>query len=308
MTTAEPRIAVVVLHMCGKENLLACLRSLAGLRYANFEVLLACNFTRDEELEKQARDACSKVAAFLYNGGNVGFAAGNNPAMAAALRRGADYVMLLNDDTEAAPDLLNLLADAAAARPEAGLIGPRILFHSRRDLIWFSGADFERGRCDFAYPCAGLAEAECPAGEPLATDFMTGCCVMASRAALEKVGLLDEKFFLYWEDSDWALRAAAAGFYSLLVPQARVWHKVSSSSGGNDSAVKAYHKTRGQLLFCGRHAPEVKGRLLLKAVRDIAWLLLKARGGDRVRKAAAIACGLLHHYAGVRGPGPAWLR
>jgi len=308
MSGAEPKVTAVVLNAAGKELLLDCLRSLGTCSYEALDIVVVRNGPADAELAAQARSASPRVAEIVFVGHNAGFAGGNNPGIKLAMERGADYVLLLNDDTAVAPDFLRKLVAESGKDQSIGMAGPRIFYFYEPEKIWFSGASFDPASCSFSFPGADLTEKSFGTREPADTAYITGCCLLVSRKLLETVGSLDENFFLYWEDSDWGLRAAAAGFKSVVVPEARIWHKVSVSSGGNDSPFKIYHKTRGQLLFCERHAPAARKKLLGGFARDMAWLVFKSCAPHRFRRAAAYAAGIAGYFSGEKGPGPAWLK
>lgn len=307
MDAANGKICAVILNIADTPGLVDCLRSLDKATYPDLEVIVVHNGPRCAEFEEAVRAASHKVGEVVFTGFNAGFAAGNNAGIVSALERGADYVLLLNDDTEAAPDFLDLLAAEARKVPDAGMLGPRIFYFSEPEKIWFSGARFNREECVFSFPGADQAEAAYGHYDPEAADYITGCALLVSRKLIETVGALDESFFLYWEDSDWGLRAAAAGFKSVVVPRARIWHKVSASSGGTDSALKAYHKTRGQLLFASIHAPSARNLLIRGYIKDLLWLLIKSGKPGRFKKFAAILAGVIHYFTGRTGSGPRWL-
>lgn len=301
-------IVSVVLNVSDTPCLPACLRSLGATGYPGMEIIVVRNGPFREGFESEARLASDKVSEVIFTGLNGGYAAGNNAGIRRALEKGADYVLLLNDDTEVAPDFVEILAGAALKEPGAGVLGPRIFYFSEPEKVWFSGARFDRDQCSIFTPGTGLPAAVTAKGEVTETDYVTGCALFASRKMIEAVGLLDERFFLYWEDCDWGLRAAGAGFKSLVVPSAKVWHKISVSAGGEESPMKAYHKTRSHLLFADMHAPKAKKTLLLKLARDAAWLLFKSGAPGALRRAAAYLAGAAGYFAGSRGAGPDWLR
>ncbi len=284
-----------------------CLESLNSVMTPGFGAIVARNGAYDAELEAAVRTASGHVGAVLFNGDNIGFASGCNAGIRKALEDGADWVLLLNDDTVAAPDFLEKLLEEAGKRPEAGMLGPRIFYFAEKEKIWFSGAKFNKGNCSFSFPGSDQAERDYGHFAPEESDYITGCALLVKREVIEKIGPLDERFFLYWEDSDWGLRARAAGCKCVVVPAARIWHKVSASSGGTDSPLKAYHKTFSHLLFCDIHASAAKGRLLRGFARDIAWLLLKASGQKRFRKAWAYALAIFDHYTGAKARAKPWL-
>ena len=239
---------------------------------------------------------------------NLGFAAGNNPGIKAALARGAEYVLLLNDDILVAPDFIGPLVGALQADRTAGMAGPRIFYAAEKGKIWFTGARLDKAACSFCSPGSGQ-ETEIYGHHGVEeTAYATACAVLVSRDLIDKTGLLDEEFFIYWEDSDWGLRAAAAGFKSLTVPASKIWHKVSCSAGGDDAPFKRFHKTRGQFVFAARHCGVGARVLVPRLLRDAAWLVFKSGKPGRFRMAAAILAGAASYFAGGRGPGPVWLR
>lgn len=308
MPDENPRVCAVILNAYGLPVMEGCLRSMARVDYPALEIIVAHNGPENKELESGIRALNGRVREVIFNGANVGFAAGNNPAIRAALAHGADFVLLLNDDTEVAPDFLQPLVREALRDAAIGAAGPWIFYTSAPERIWFAGARFDRSVCSFSFPGADLTLADYPARGVQDTDYVTCCAALVSRRLIETAGLLDEGFFLYWEDADWGLRASAAGFRSVMVPDSRIWHKVSVSAGGNDSPFKIFHKARGRLKLAAKHSSAALPGLLLGYVRDAAWLALKSGRQGGFRKAAALAAGAVSYFLGGTGRGPGWLR
>lgn len=308
MPAEIPRVCAVILNVGGLKVMEDCLRSMDKVAYPALELIVAHNGPRDPELEKAIRGFSGRISEVIFNGGNVGFAAGNNPAIRAALARGADFVLLLNDDTAVPPEFLGPLVAEAQKDPSIGAAGPRIFYAAAPERIWFAGASFDKETCSFSFPGADLTDAEYPAAGVQDTDYVTCCAALVSRRLLETVGLLDEGFFLYWEDADWGLRASGAGFRSVVIPASRIWHKVSVSAGGNDSPFKIFHKARGRLRLAARHSTAGVPALLWGGLRDAAWLAFKSGQAGRFRKAAALLAGAAAYFLGGKGQGPAWLR
>lgn len=297
----QPKVSVIILHLNDVDGLLECLASLRGLLYPDFDVLLVHNGPRDPALEEKTAPFSAMLAEVIHTGENFGFARGSNIGIKRALENGADYVFLLNDDTVVSPDFMDILVNEAEKEPLAGMLGPEVLYFGDRERIAFAGAKFDQAAGTFSFPRADELSDASSASVPVESDYITGCALLVKKSLMDKIGLLDERFFLYWEDSDWGLRAQKAGFRCLVVPAARIWHKVSASSGGNDSPLKIYYKTRGHLLFSDLHAPLAKKKLLAGFVRDIAWLLVKSSGRDRVKKAWAYITTIVDHYSGRGG-------
>lgn len=305
MAAEAPKVCAVILALADTPELRACLRSLAAAAYPCLETVVVRNGPADGEFERAALGAYGRPCKVIFTGRNAGFAAGSNAGLREALRSGADFALLLNDDTVVSPDFLGPLVEQAGI---AGLAGPRIFYFSEPRKIWFTGARFDGKTCSFETPGAGLGEEEWGNLSPATSAYLTGCCLLASRKVLEEVGLLDEKFFLYWEDADWCFRAAGRGFSCVVAPASRIWHKVSLSTGGEGSPLKTYYKTRGQLLFAARYAPAAAAGLLAGYARDAAWLLFKSGAPGRLKKALAYAAAVAGHYTGRSGRAGAWLR
>lgn len=275
------RLTVVVLNWNGLADTRAALSSLAGCRVPGgwqVAIMVVDNGSSDGSVEVLRREFPAVEAVAL--GENRRFAGGNNAGLRRALASGADAVMLLNNDTEADPGLFETLVAALEADPRAGAAAPLIAFAEPPDRIWYAG-----GRL---VPALGLAahrglrardRGRYRAVEE--TGYLTGCCLLARREAWERVGLLDEGYFLYAEDADWSLRARAAGFRLLFVPGARLRHKVSAASGAS-SPWKTYQRLRANLTLFARHARGA-GRLtwlpcfLAQQVALALWLLLRGR-------------------------------
>jgi len=189
---------------------------------------------------------------------NRRFAGGNNEGLRRALDAGADAVMLLNNDVVADPKMIAKLLAALDEQPDAGAAAPLIYFAPPSDRIWYGG-----GRCRpwLAHSShRGLRDRDRGQYRSIEdTGYLTGCCLLATAEAWKKVGLLDERYFIYAEDADWSLRARAAGFRLLFVPTARLWHRVSASSanaagGSSMNAWKVYQRLRANVTLWARHA------------------------------------------------------
>lgn len=246
------RLAIVVLNWNGLADTLAALDSLRHCRVAEgwraWTIVVDNGSTDGSVAALRER----KDVELLSLPRNLRFAGGNNAGIRHALAAGADAVMLLNNDTEADAALYERLVLALEQDPKAGAAAPLIYYGPPTDRIWYAG-----GECRLALgTCFHRGQRRRDAGQYRAvepTEYLTGCCLLARREAWERVGLLDERYFIYAEDADWSLRARELGFRLLFVPTARLWHKVSSSSGVH-SPWKIYHRERAGLMLYARHA------------------------------------------------------
>ncbi len=239
----------------------------------------------------------------LQTGDNLGFAGGNNAGIRHALAQGADQVLLLNNDTTVDPGFASALSDAATVHPRAGMLCPKILLQDRPDVIWYAGASFhpwlgwgrhrgygqtDRGQFD------RLEE----------TPRATGCALLVTRALCEAVGLLRDDYFCYAEDLEWSLRAREAGFQLLYVPAARVWHKVSASTGGARSVTAVRYMTRNVLACVDQRLPlplpsRVVRRGLILAAGALGVFTGGLPAGPGLR---AVLDGARDHRQGRTGP------
>jgi GT2 family glycosyltransferase len=294
-------VAIVILHLDQWEALLGCLESCRKLDYDNHELIVVENGPTASRWRQAARPP--RDVRVVTSPANVGYAAGNNLGVRDATSRGADYVLLLNDDALVVPELLRALVEAGERMADVGGLGPLVVDVDDPTKVWFAGAVFDAGQGDIRSLEVGAPEW----GGLVESDYVTGCCLLIKRSTLERVGLFDERFFLYWEDTDWGLRARRAGLRNLVVPRVWVRHRVAASSGGLASPLRLYHRTRSHLAFLQRHAPAALGRLHRRLVRDVVWLALKSESLGRLGAARAILAALRDYHLGRTGAGPAWI-
>lgn len=219
------RVVVVVLNWCRESDTVACLQSVLASDHDGVTPLLVDNGSPDGSGERLHR-AFPEVA-YLQTGENLGFSGGNNRGIAWALERGADFVLVLNNDAVLAPDCISRLVAAARATPRVGAVTPKILAFDAPERIWYAGGDASLVRLAGRHRRAG--ERDDAAKDPAAPEpvsFVTGCCLLLTPAALDAVGGFDESYFAYVEDLDLSLRLERAGFAALYEPRARCLHRV----------------------------------------------------------------------------------
>jgi len=216
------------------------------MNYSPYEVVVVDNGSMDGSAE--AIRAHFPQVTLIENRENLGFVGGNNVGLCRALKGNADYVFLLNNDTEVDPLLLRQLVEVAESDPTIGVVGPMIYYYDEPEVIWSAGGaiDWQRGSTRMV----GLNERDVGqfGREPQGVDFVSGCAMLVRKAALERVGLLDERFFAYYEEVEWCVRMRHAGFKIVHVPQARLWHKITPERRA-DSSLVYYYMTRNRLLF-----------------------------------------------------------
>lgn len=247
-----PLIHIVVLNWNGRDDTLACLASVAKIDYANFRVIVVDNGSADDSVA--AIRAAFPDVEVIETGKNLGFAGGNNVGIKRALELGADYVLLLNNDTEVDPGILDAFIAAAREFPDAGVFSGKIYFHAEPNRIWYAGAKWNQKSARFDLVGEGMPDDGVTWSTACETGYACGCAFFMPAGRLREVGMLDEDFFLYFEETDWCYRAKEAGHPSIFVPDAKLWHKVSVSFGGEGSPLALYFITRNRLLWAKRHA------------------------------------------------------
>ena len=268
---------MVIVCYNGVADTLECLASVARLTYPNVQTVVVDNASTDGTAGA-VREAFSRVHV-IETGDNTGFAGGNNVGVRFALDTlGAAYTFLLNNDTTVEPGLLEPLVAHTEAHPAAGIVAPLMCYHAVPDTVWSAGGAMNH-RAEAAHVSAGRPVAAFESHAPRSHDFVAGCGMLIRRDVWERVGLFDERFFLYYEDADLCFRARRAGYACVVVPGVRLWHKVSRSTGAT-SDLTLYYMRRNALLFLRKHSAAA-GRLAALADDARLFALWTLRGNNR---------------------------
>lgn len=266
-------VSIVILNWNRKSDTQECLASLARIKTSfKLEIIVVDNASTDGSrieirrlLKKISFNKKNFRSELIKNKENLGFCGGNNIGIKHALNHGAEWVLLLNNDTLVDEDFLVNLIKEVQRDSKVGIACPKIYFapgyefkkevYSSKDkgkVIWYAGGVID---WDNVYGSNhGVDEVDEGQYDRVhEVDFATGACMLISRCVLENVGYLDEKYFMYFEDSDLCQRAKREEFKVIYVPAAKVWHKVSQSSqiGGS---LNDYFITRNRLLFGMKYA------------------------------------------------------
>jgi GT2 family glycosyltransferase len=250
----EPLIYIVILNWNAAVVTAECLQSLRSLTYSNYRIILVDNGSSDNSGEILATHF--PEVHLLQMESNRGFTGGCNAGMREALENDADYILLLNNDTTVAPDVLEQLAATADMDETIAIVSPKILFADAPDRIWYAAGSYNwwQGAPSYNYK---RRDSRSP-GYPQAITFATGCAMLLRVEALKKVGLFDERFFAYGEDIDLTARMLKAGYRAMYVPNARVWHKAS-------------HTSKRQLGFPYAVRLSIRNELLLMTKHTTSW-------------------------------------
>jgi len=217
---------------------------------------------------------------YVHSPGNIGFAAGNNLGMRRALSDRCDLVVLINNDTIVPTDLVQNILNSPVSDEEVGVVGGLIYFakgfefkanYHESDLgkvLWYAGGKHDWKNVYGSH--LGVDEVDKGQYDKIRnTDFVTGCLFIVRAEVLEEVGLFDERYCLYFEDSDLCMRIKRAGYKIVVDPQIKIWHKVAQSSGIG-SPLNDYFITRNRLLFGFSYASlRTRFALLREAVKKL---------------------------------------
>jgi GT2 family glycosyltransferase len=228
-----PKITIVILNWNGKKDTLECLHSVAKISYPRFTTLIVDNGSKDDSVSAIRKEFPG--VEIIETGENLGFAEGNNVGIRHALLQG----------------LLHAFTQSLEKHPQAGIFGGKLQLYSKRDLMdhWGGNWNPKKGSFDLV----GLNQnADDPAWQkPLVLDYVCGAAFLVRKEVFEKIGLLEAKFFLVWEENDFCFRARKAGYLSMTCPEAKVWHKVSASFQGKPHTT--YFWWRNRLLWIERN-------------------------------------------------------
>lgn len=248
MNLIIPKITIVILNWNGRQDTLECLESVQKIDYQNFETIVVDNGSQDDSV-KTIREKFPQVMT-IENGANLGFSAGNNVGIQYALSQGTDYVFLLNNDTVVDPQMLSELIDASTKYPEAGILGSKIYRYDKPETIWYAGTSWRTDTAKFLHIGYGKVDSQTDEAEVKETDYVCGCAFLIKTEVVEKVGMLDPKYFLLWEEADLCYRARKAGYKTLVVPKSQLRHKCSASFiGGHKAPHYQYFWWRNRFLW-----------------------------------------------------------
>lgn len=229
----EPKIAIIIINWNTFQLTFNCLKSLEACSYNNISFFLVDNGSIDGSGDKIALDF--PEVNYIKNEKNEGFTGANNLALKAILEQDFDYVLLLNNDTEVKPNFLSLLEAKMNSDNKLAATQPLILNFKNRDTIWNAGGSFNT--------FFGLTKTRLKGmifnpqlNIETSTQWITGCCILVKTSVVKQVGLLDNRFFAYFEDVDWSIRMTNLGYKLAVVPESIIYHHTSGSTKKNNAS------------------------------------------------------------------------
>lgn len=233
-------VAIILVNYNGYKDTVQCVKSILKSTYKQYKIILVDNASADKTLIEKD-DYLQKNTDIVFLNENLGFSGGNNIGIDYAKEKYApDYYLLLNNDTEIQKHALEELIKTYNRVQNCGIVTGRIFFYDNPDTIWAAGGkfDFHTGIAD--QPAFGKKDSLEYDGEH-ETTFCTGCVMLISNKVMEEVGPLDERYFLYAEDTDYCCRVMNAGYKLYYCGKAVIYHKVSASTGRSSDLAQYYN-------------------------------------------------------------------
>ncbi|MFM9328706.1 glycosyltransferase family 2 protein [Paenibacillus mesotrionivorans] len=247
----SPLVCIVLVNYNGFHDTVECIKSLKKISYDNYRIIVVDNGSTVQPDDSELLFIKSN-SLYIAGGQNLGFSGGNNIGIKHSKEYNPDYYLLLNNDTIVEKDFLSILVEASIMNVDAGIVCGRINFYDNRDRLWFAG-----GKIDFrniATKHCGYMDFDSEIYHQNSwVSFATGCLWLVPRGTVENVGLLNEDYFLYCEDTDYCLRVLNFGLKILFVGKSRIYHKISASTG-NGSDLQNYYMMRNSYILAERYS------------------------------------------------------
>jgi GT2 family glycosyltransferase len=225
MNLYNPLVYIITINWNGFVHTKECLLSLQKTNYSNYKIIVIDNGSSNNEGQKLNRRF--PYIQLIQNNKNKGYVVANNQGVRKALKCGADYILLLNNDTTVKSDFLTTLVDYYEKSGFRGILSPKILYYNT-SKVWAMG-----GKLNIFTSIPRMIGQGKPSdnyNEIIQPDYAPGCAFFTKNDVLKKIGLLDERYFAYYEDTDLSFRVKRAGFNIKVIPKSIIWHKISQST------------------------------------------------------------------------------
>jgi GT2 family glycosyltransferase len=279
---SSPKVAIVVLNWNGVNKAIECVEQIRRIDYPNYEIIVVDNGSKGDDVKILIEKYGNSIPV-IANKENYGLSKGRNAGIMRALNRDAEYVQILDNDVLVAPDFLTQLVNVVQGEPTIGIAGPIIYHYEEPNKIAYAGryinywTGFIKTR--------GKDEIDNGQYKDVVDmDCATGGTMLITRNALQKVGLLDERFFFWFEDMDYCTRAVKARLRVVLVPMAKVWVKdikkdkeSRESQTDEKTTIFGYYFIRNRFLLMKKHcsSPQMLTSTICFIIFDASHLLMK---------------------------------
>jgi GT2 family glycosyltransferase len=286
MPIIQPKVFIVLINWNGFSDTVECISSINKIFYSNYEIIIVDNGS-ENDFEK-LQNIYSNEIILIRSDVNLGFAGGNNLGIKYALKKNADFVLLLNNDTIVEPDFLDVLVKSGIEK-EVGIIAPKILNYYFPRIIWSAG-----GKISWL-GASGYSDGEGKTTgkfiENRYVTFVSGCCMLINKEIFSNIGFFDEDYFLYSEDTDLCKRVTDAKFKILFVADSIVYHKINTSTKRDISYLPIYYQTRNRLYFARKFYIKYLSIIMLYIyismfLKSIIWTIMGQKNKIKAVKTA----------------------
>jgi GT2 family glycosyltransferase len=300
---ASPRIGIILVNLNSYTDTSLCLRSLETMTYPNAEIIVVDNGSNDTSGER-LRTEFPNVTHIRSNE-NTGFTGGNNIGIEYAMSHGCDHVLLLNNDTFITPSFLEPLVERLQSEANIAAVSGKIYYYpasigDRENIIWYAGA-FQKWHTGYHH--IGVLEEDKGQFEmPMQTPYASGCLMLMNGEIVRKLGVLSKEYFIYWEESDWCMRAKAIGYTCWYEPKSVIYHNFTNAPLGKERPFYMYMQFRNSFIFAKRH---FHGLLKLRhhlfyPLYMLYYFLTLLKSGNKAG-AKAMVLGIIDYFKGYSG-------
>lgn len=286
----KDNVYIILVNYNGSKETIECIESIKkNESNCNYKIIVVDNNSTDNSIEMLSNISDIHI---IKSKNNNGFAKGNNIGIEYALNEGANNILLLNNDTIITKNAISRMLEVLKQSQDIGIVSCRIMYDDNKDIINYCGGKFDwnKGITKHDY-----YKEKYNNNLPLCidTEFVTGCCMLMRKDIFEKIGYLPEEYFMYFEDADFCMQVKKANYKLKVCTDVVIYHKVSSSSGGEDSEFTIKWITRNRLIFLNKYKNNIKGKGTLvfvyfsRCIRYIQYILT-----GKVEKANAILEGI----------------
>lgn len=256
-----PEVGIVIVNYNGEKYQSDCIKSLYNMQYNDFEIVVIDSGSKDNSIVNLRKEY--PQVHILEQKNNIGVAAGNNVGIDFFKKQGTKYILLLNNDIEVHPDLLGNLVQESKGKY---VVVPKIYYYEPNNMIWFAGGDFILKKGLTTHRGKQIVD-KGQYDEISRITYAPTCCMLIPTQVFDVVGKMDENYFMYYDDTDFCLRLLKKKIKMLYIPNAIMWHKVSSSTGGEDSPLSVYYNTRNRFYYIRKNKD-----MMPRTVLVYSWL------------------------------------
>jgi GT2 family glycosyltransferase len=249
-----PKVYIIILNFNSYKDTIECIKSLENISYSSYEIVIVDNKSRDNSVEEISKN-CPNYKLLLSKE-NFGYASGNNIGIKYALEQGAEYVCILNNDVIVKQDFLESLIETFNTDNTIGMVGPCICEYNNKNIVQAMGAyiNLYRGLAMGQYEGKDYNKIN---KKFIQVDYLGGACFIVKAEVLKTIGLIPENYFLFYEETEFCLRARKSGYKLVCISDSKVYHKRSATIS-KYSGLSYYFLNRNRIIFMRRNANAIQ--------------------------------------------------